>query len=332
MSDAIIPRLPTAELRAFVRSVPSRPGAAEALSEIVAREPRGLTRLLKDLALDERLDQPLRLGAVAALGRTTSPSSLDGLRAALGAGDDEVAQRAIERLGKVGTAADLELLVQVRTGNRTTQRVVRAAKTFLSYRHRLGRYRVDEPKHRISADAGTAVPIRSTTPTAKMTDRIELVPPRVPGIALHPTPLRRLVCGVDEYALMINEHLAGAAAATVAELQGVPAVLVMFNSETGAFEPAYYLLTDPAGHGRFRLAGLRGSGRVGLSGTGEVADGRLHFEVNATETPLEHPLTVSGSYDLESGALRFEVAIVADRFSERQQRLRKQPRLVARPR
>ena len=209
--------------------------------------------------------------------------------------------------------------------------MLRTAKSFLSYRHRLGTYRIDAPKHRIAADTDAADPIRTTTPTSKMIDRIELVAPPVPGIALVPTPLRRLVCGGGEYALMWNSELGGAAAATLADRQGIPAVLVEFNNETGVYSPVYYLFADPSGHGRARLAGLRGSGRVGLVGNANIEADQLRFEINATETPIEHPLTVSGTYDLDSGTIRFQVVSVESRFSQPQQRLRKRPRLVQRP-
>jgi hypothetical protein len=130
---------------------------------------------------------------------------------------------------------------------------------------------------------------------------------------------------------MWNSEFAGAAAATLADQQGIPAVLVEFNNETGVYSPGYYLFADPTGHGRVRLAGLRGSGRVGLVGSATIDADQLRFEINATETPIEHPLTVSGSYDLDSAAVRFEVANVESRFSQTQQRRRKRPRLVRQP-
>lgn len=330
VDPASVPRLTTVELRTIVRTVRSAAGATDALSELLRRNPRGLNRLLGELALDDQADQSVRVSAVAALGRNTLLSSLDGLRATLAADDEAVKQRAIERLGKVGTADDVETLKSVRTGNRTTQRVLRTAKSFLSYRHRLGAYRIDEPTHRLAADAG-ATPVRSTTPTVKMLNAMELVAPSVPGIALGPTPLRRLVCGGDEYALMWNDALGGGAATTLADRQGIPAVLLSYNHETGVYSPAYYFFTDPTSGGRVRIAGLRGSGRVGLAGQGEIDAEALSFELNATETPIEHPLTVAGRYDFSSGAVRFDVSLVESRFSARQQRQRKQPRRARRP-
>src|SRR5262245_6210121 len=94
------------------------------------------TAKLKSMALDVRIDQSLRLAAVVALGERASPAALGGLRAAVvDAGDEVVTQRAIERLGKVGAAADIDVLRSVRTGNATTQRMLRTAKCFVSYRH-----------------------------------------------------------------------------------------------------------------------------------------------------------------------------------------------------
>jgi hypothetical protein len=165
-----------------------------------------------------------------------------------------------------------------------------------------------------------------------MLDLLELGAPQVPGISLVSHPVRRLVCGGDEYALLWNDQLTGAAAATLAERQAIPAVLVAYNNEAGAYVPAYYFFADPAGHGRYRVVGVRGSGRTGLVGSGEVSAGQIGFELTATETPLEHPLTAAGSYNIDTGTVRFDVAVVERRFNERQQRLRIQPRPVARPR
>lgn len=320
-----------AELRARVRSGPQTPGRSEAFIELVTREPRGLNRTLATLALDPDVDQAMRVKAVAALGRNASPSSLDGLRAAIAVDDAAVVQRAIERLGKVGTAEDLDRLGGIRTGDAAAQRVLRTAKCFLSYRHRLGTYRLDVPKQRLAATSDEAVAIDVGPPTKAMSSRLELLEAQVPGVRLSPRPARRLVCGANELALMINQELLDDGMRTLADRQGLPAVLVRYNEETGAHDPAYYLMTDPIRGGRFRILGVRGSGRTALHGTGTVDDGAVSFDVNATENPLDHPLTVRGTWDLGSAAVRFDTAMVEPKFSDRQQGRRKQPRPVERP-
>lgn len=289
------------------------------------------TARLRSMALDGRIDLSSRLVAVVALGARSSRAALDGLRAVVEADDEVVVQRAVERLGKVGTPADVDTLRAVRTGDATTQRVLRAAKCFLSYRHRLGAYRIDEPKQRLEAASTMAAPIVVGAATKKMTSQMELVPPPVPGVDLMASPARRFECGSNEFALLLNRQIVESGPASLAERQALPAVLTRYNEETGAYDPAYYLLADPIRGGRFRLTGVRGSGRAGLAGSGVVGEKTIEFEINATDVPLDHPLTVRGSYDLASGAVRVDVALVEPRFSDRQQRRRKQPRLVTRP-
>ena len=321
----------TAELRALVRSAPQTPGRSQAFIELVTREPRGLNRTLAALALDPDVDQGMRVKAVAALGRNASPSSLDGLRAAILLDDPVVVQRAIERLGKVGGLEDIDRLRAIRTGNAGTQRALRTAKCFLSYRHRLGAYRLDVPKQRLAAGSDEAVPIDTGPPTRVMSSRLELLEPRVPGVRLSPRPAQRLVCGGNELALMMNEELVDSGLQTLADRQGLPGVLVRYNEETGAHDPAYYLMTDPVGGGRFRILGARGSGRIALHGSGTVTTGTVSFDVNATENPLDHPLTVRGTWSPGSNGVRFDTALVERQFSDRQQRRRKQPRPADRP-
>ena len=160
---------------------------------------------------------------------------------------------------------------------------------------------------------------------------MELLPPPVLGLELVPDPVRRFDCGPNEFALMLNRDIVKSGPRSLAERQGLPAVIVRYNEETGAYDPAYYLLADPIRGGRFRIAGVRGSGKAGLFGTGVVEDTTIRFEVNATELPLDHPLTVTGSYDIATGAVRIEQAVIEPRFSERQMQQRTQPRLVTRP-
>jgi hypothetical protein len=315
------------ELRALLRAAPRTPGRVTALAELVQREPRGINRTLTELALDDTLDQPMRVEAAAALGREATPSALEGLRAIIGVDDEVVAQQAIERLGKVGSAADLEVLRAVRTGNATTQRVLRAAKCFLSYRHRLGAYRVDTPKQRVAATPA-ATELITGAPTKAMRSRFEIIPPRVPGISLGTQPLRRLQCRTRELAVLVDESVVAAGPASMLERQAAPVVITRYNTETGVDDPAYYVLTDPQASEAFRIVGVRPSGRAAWHGTGTVAGTTVTFEVNATEQPIDHPLTVSGRYGSTTSTLRFDVALVDPTYSDAQQGRRRKPRPI----
>ena len=317
-------RLPgSAELRRLVRAAPRTPGRADAIAGLVEQRARGLNRLLTELATDESLDQPMRLEAVTALGREATSTARGGLRAALDAGDPRVRQRAIASLGKTGAAEDLELLKAVRTGNRVTHRVLRAAKLMLSYRHGLGEYRLDVPSRLHGADEDRAVEIPMRRLSAAAAERLAV---SAPGVDLRRKDAVRLRCGGEEHVVAVTSRAAGGQAETLTERQGLPAVLLSENIETGRFEPAYYFVTDPAAGGRFHIHGLRASGRPALYGTGTLVDGVVRFEVKAMETPLEPPITVTGTYTVATGVLDFDVAVSEPRLSERQRRMRRAPK------
>ena len=85
-------------------------GRSEALLELVQANPRQLKRTLRTLALNPDLDTGMRLEALAAIGQHAEATSLATLREAVGDADSAVSNRAIERLGKLGTSVDLDAL------------------------------------------------------------------------------------------------------------------------------------------------------------------------------------------------------------------------------
>lgn len=318
-----------AELRRLVRQAPGTAGRNEAIAALAAQNPRGLNRYLTDLALEDDLDQATRVKAVAALGRRASPTSLSGLRAAVDVADEVVVQRAVETLGKVGQPEDLELLKQIRTGNRVTQRVLRSAKEFVSYRHGIGQYRHDVPRRTYGAGGADATEIRTVRLTGRVAEGLEDV--ALPGVSVASKGAQRLVCGSNEYVLAVTADNAGEAMLDIRSRQALPAVILQMGLETNEFEVAYYLMTDPASKGKAHVFGVRGSGRVALYGMASIEGSAVEFEVKATENPLEPPVTVSGAYNTTTGALRFEMAMSQPRLAAAQLRKRKSPKLEVGP-
>jgi hypothetical protein len=251
---------------------------------------------------------------------------LRALRDVVAADDETVRRRAVARLGKVGTVDDLAALREVRTGNRTTQRVLRAAKRFLSYRHGLGEYRHEVPRRSLAAGGEDALAMRAGALTKTLRARIDLLPVNVPGIDPALDNAWRVECPESTFVFVADRAYAGGAMTGLAERQGMPGVLVKEHPETGSFEPAFYITTDPDGHGGFHVFGVRGSGAVALYGKGAVDGDTLTFEVKATEAPVLPPLIVRASYMMSSDRIRFETAAVEQTFSDAQQRRRRQPR------
>jgi len=92
------------------------------------------------------------------------------------------------------------------------------------------------------------------------------------------------------------------------------------------------LVTDPIGRGRFRVLGVRSTGRVALAGSGVAKGDVIEFEVAATDEPSAHPLLVRGTIAPASGEMRIESARVDPAFSGAQQARRRSPRAVEPPR
>jgi len=237
-----------------------------------------------------------------------------------------VRQRAVGRLGKIGAAEDLAALRAVRTGNRTTQRVLRAAKCFLSYRHGLGEYRHDIPRRTLAGASEEAVAMRTGHLTKTLQTKLDARQVNVPGAELTVERAWRVECPQAAFIFAANRDLAGEGMGVLDEGQAMPGVLVKENPETGSFDPAFYLMTDPDGHGGFHVFGVRGSGAVALYGDGTVDGDSVTFEVSATEQPIVPPVTVRAGYTMSTDRIRFDVAIVEPRFSDAQQRRRRRPR------
>jgi hypothetical protein len=324
MSDAERETRDAEELRELIRSGPQTPGRDDAFLELVNQEPPNLTQTLRSLVTDPEIDRSMRLNAVTALGRTPLPGSLDGLRDALDVDDQVVVQRAVERLGKVGGPHELDALRGVRTGNATTHRALRASKCFLSYRHGLGTYRFDLPRAVVEA-GDDAVALRTGGLIKALREHIDRHGVNVPMMAWDADDAWRIECPDVPTVVLLNRAMTGADMRSVSERQALVGVVAQPNPETAVFEPAFYLVTDPAGRGAFHLFGVRESGVVALYGRGMVDDD-IQVEVGATETPHVHPVDIRAVYHPDRSTLRFDAARIAPRLSARQLARRQHPR------
>jgi len=313
-----------AHLRAAVRGSAGAGAARHALAALIEREPRGLDAFLRDIALDPEAGDTVRVEAAAALGRHATTSSADALAAATAADDPMVVRQAVAQLGRIGRPADLATLDGVQTNDPATTRVLNTAKRFLSYRHGLGEYRHDTEGAGLAAEASRAVPVAAEPLNDQQIRELLAEATPLPGVALSLRSGLGIRCDGGEYVLLLTDDFA-AGNHRLADRQALPAVLFGRSRETQALAPDYWFMTDPVGEDRFHVFGVRDSGRVGLYGTGTESAGIVRFEVRATKTPLEPPLTVAGSYDVETGALQVTVAMTETRLTPAQRRLRRSP-------
>lgn len=319
-----IAELTTAELRNIIRGQRGVIGPTAAFHELARRRPRGITSTLVSLARDTELSKSIRGMAIAALGDAQTPTGLSVLRDTIGdGGDPDLRRLAIDRLGKSGTADDLDLLASITGGNAALRRTVRAAKLALSYRHELGEYRHDVPSRRSLPGDAAAEPIVFGRLTVKQRSSIERGAVRAPGLRLDLARPTRVRCGDGrEYVLAFNPRLD---ATTFARTQLVGGALLARNPETNVLQPLYRIDADPRSSTSMHLIVVRPSGRTTAYGTATLAGSHLVFDIAATTEPSFHPFVVEGTFDLASYRISVDRAETAAEFSARQQRRRRQP-------
>ncbi len=313
------------DLRAAVRGGRSELNRLDALEVLIDRAPRGLTGFLSEVALDDDIRLDVRLSAVGALGTSDSPTAIDGLVAALNTPVQPIVRRAAQRLGTLGGSAQLEDLKAVRTGNSATQDAVRFAKQLISYRHRLGQYRLTVPTQRVRADPSAAERIPVTAPSKQKRAALEeRVSEPVLGLRLTTTGARELSCSGEAMSVLPSRDLVDDGPRWLLDGQAAPAAVLQRNPETGAYFPSHIVLTEPASGGGLQVHVARSSGIVVLTGRGAVRDDAITFELAAVPTPHLPPTTITGSYDGRQGFL-FDTILIDRRLSPAQLRMVRTP-------
>jgi HEAT repeat protein len=319
------------DLRAAVRGSSSNVNRLDALEELVDRAPRGLTGFLTEVALDAGAELDVRLSAVGALGETTEPAARDGLVAALKTSDQPVVRRAAQRLGVIGDADNLEDLKTIRTGNTATQEAVRFAKQLISYRHRLGEYRVEAPGRRVRPDQGAAIAVEvASLPARDRADIEERISEPVLGLQLTTEGARRLSCEGSDLNVLPSRDLVAAGLDWLLQGQAAPAAVLERNPETGEFFASHVVLTDPSRGRELTIHVARSSGVVVLTGQGVVSEDGVRFELATVPTPHLPPTTVSGQFHPAQG-LEFERVLSEVRLSAAQLRKVRAPSPVTGP-
>jgi len=303
----------------------------DALDELIDREPRGLTSFLTGVALDTEAGLDVRLSAVGALGIPDSPAATEGLVAALRTADQPIVRRAAQRLGTVGGPAQLEELKMIRTGNKATQDAVRFAKELISYRRRLGEYKVSVSARRVQADPDASEEVPATALSrATRAGLAERVTKPVLGVQLTMEGARELVCRGNPLAILANADLAENGPGWLLGGQAAAAAVVERNPETGRYFASHVVLTDPRRGSDLTVHVARSSGIVVLTGTGNIREDGLVFELAAVPTPHLPPTTIVGAYD-RAGGLRFDTVRIDRRMRPAQLRMVKTPRRQTSP-
>jgi hypothetical protein len=298
----------------------------DALGELIERSPRGLTKFLTEVALDSDIELDVRLSAVGALGdMEDDPNAVDGLVAALRAPDQPVVRRAAQRLGVVGDSENLAALKEVRSGNRATQQAVRFAKQLISYRNRLGEYRVTLPPRRVRPDADTALVVDVSELRGGDLRAVEArISEPVLGVQLTTQGARKLTCAGNVLNVLASHDLTDTGPEWLLEGQGASGAVLERNPETGAFFASHVILTEPLRGRELAIHVVRSSGTVVMSGRGVMSDAEIRFDLATIPTPHLPPTSVVGLYSSQRG-IEFERILSEPRLSSAQMRMVRAP-------
>lgn len=302
---------PDAELAELARA--TRPDVArESLGVLARREPDLLPGLSRELVLGHP-DEQVRTRAAVVLGRLPGRETQEVLEAALNTESPAVLRRAVGSLGRVGDPTALDALRRVPADPATpVGRQLRMARTLLSYRHGIPESLVEpEDLTTYAAERGRTIEWakggRMSRTAIVASAARELPGTRVAGPSVHP-----YVCSGHPGAVALDASLKGADPDTV--LAG-PRLLGAILRERVCSEryslDAYLLADDRDGSGRARVWLVRPDGTLVHAGTATVHDRVVAFVVDESRAPYGNPVRVTGSYDLGTGHLEVDEALVA---------------------
>ncbi|MGG5259635.1 HEAT repeat domain-containing protein [Phycicoccus avicenniae] len=301
-SDAALGRLARA----------TRPDVArESLAVLARRDAGTLPALGRELVVGHP-DERVRARAAVVLGRVPGRASQDALEAALGTDSPTVLRRVVGALGRIGDAGALEALARLQLDPATPiGRELRMARTLVAYRHGLDAAPVQpEPMTSYSAERGRTIewsrggrmPKRAIVASAER---------ELPGLSVAQASVHPYVCSGHPGALALDAGLRGAPAE---EALGAPRLLGAILRErvcSERYSLDAYLLADQRDGGRVWL--VRPDGTLVHGGRTSVDGDVVSFVVDESRAPYGSPVRVTGSYDLRSGALVVDEALVASR-------------------
>jgi hypothetical protein len=210
--------------------------------------------------------------------------------------DDELARRAIESLGKIGTASTLARLGRLRGSTPRVRKSIAFARSLLAHRHGVKGWALKLPRgaRMMPFDSDRAVALNSKTlsskewPAIKRSLRVvkEVVPPTdKPPLAFQ--------CGSEQYLLLVNPLLERGVSAMSRPL--VAAALVKFSRATDRWYVAEYFLCDSSRSGQARIVGARPTGTIVHAGLAVAEREDVRVELQSLDSPLTMPTSISAA-------------------------------------
>jgi hypothetical protein len=321
--EAAAHALSTAALAVAVRRPQAGP---ELLRETIRRVPGGLRQTLETIAADPQRPADVRTIAVVGLSTLRDGRSIGALLVAAKSGDAGLARRAVEALGRLGTATTLAELRRLRVPPGPAARGLAFARSLVAYRHGIDGERLALPPRAAltTIDPGRAVAL----PVARLAPQAwSALKPTLQGAEATLAPTERppieIRCGTERLLLMVNPQLDGAGAGRALGRPLVAAVLMKHSPTLARWYVAEYVFAHPARDGTVQLIGARPTGSVVHGGSLSNGGAAWSLNLQALDSPLAAPSRITATLGGASG-VALQARVEPDR--SRNRNLARRPR------
>lgn len=236
-------------------------------------------------------------------GRRGTPHDRALLAAALADRDALVVRNAAKSMGRVGSEVELKLLEALPRHAGETQAAIDFAKSLVSYRHRLGRYRlaVPPPNALLHADGAVDVAVEDETRRREAVAEAAL---HQPWLQLSPSGGVLLECQGARVLVAFTKPFADAdALRSLASRDAQPIVILQTGLSNQRFAVAQFILTHPH-EGAVALLGTRPGGAPTYAGTARLDGDEITFSLRSIATRYAAAIEFAGSCTLKTSMLQ----------------------------
>lgn len=328
-------RLSENELIAVLDGRSAAASGQEALKEISRRRSGRMTTVMTRMVADPEQPADLRATAAVELGKQTKASHRQALTEALRSTEPAVVRRAAEALGRIGGEAELEELGRLRPRKGAVKDSVAFARTLISYRLGLDRYRLEQPDERsllqVQPEAALSLRVRSVPPAelAELGARLER---ELPALPVSAEGAVRFACGENHFLIVFPREIHRRKTLGALGKRSAVLVVVLKRSQVSRDHYVYeYVLSHPSVDKRLRLFGVRSSGVLTRYGEAEVQPDRITASLQTVINPYSPPVDLRVTYEHEARRTHFATALVQPETVAAQKRARGPRKLVPPP-
>ena len=266
--------------------------------------------VLARLVNDPSKSLAVRARAAETLGKAEGPRSRAALASALESGHPRLVRQAAYSLGRVGIAADRDVLSPPATEGAQTSRVMGFARSLISYRLGLGTDLL-EPPRRLSrivtskARSIDAAPVTSARVRAAIDSTTAGPVPLTSHGALHVT------CdGIETIVALARDLRHEGGSSMLARNRVVGTVLRPVRGGAGLVAHLY-VMSHPSSTDGVEVFAVRRTGVVALHGSGVVDQDAFAFELRTAEGLRAPTMLFVGRYEADTGSFGFSQAFVS---------------------